>query len=610
MSPVIHVRSTPTAMAVGSDQALCRDVLLDKYARAGERTMSDIRRRVAEGLAASESPGSRELWRERFRWALDNGFLPGGRICATVGTVGADTLINCFVQPIGERLHGRDSAGRPSVDIALREAARTLRLGGGIGYDFSMLAPAGSRPARAHRAAIGPVAWMHAFDASCKRLRAAGGRRGAQMAVLRVDHPDVEVFVDAKRSPGLRSFNLAVALSDAFMHALRGDASVDLVHRERPPDALGARRDAHGRWIHRTVRAQALWTRIMRAAYEGAEPGVLFIDRINRDNNLSYCEALAATNPCGEQPLPPYGACDLGSVNLVAFVLKPFTRRASIDWARYRQVAAVAVRALDNVLDLSGWPLPAQAAQAQATRRIGLGFTGLGDALMMLGLRYDRDEGRAMAARLARVLRDTAALASVALARERGAFPRLDAARYLAAPHAAARLPPGIRAAIRRDGIRNSHRNCIAPTGSISIALADNVSPGIEPVWAFRSLRQRHLPDGTRKSYVVEDCAWRRYRQAGGDVDALPEAFLAARQIDALDHLRMVAAVQPYIDGGISKTINLPADYPWETFRSLYLEAWLAGLKGVTTWRPGTTPGAVLDDAPPACRAVDQPRAV
>jgi ribonucleoside-diphosphate reductase alpha chain len=609
MSPVNRVGSNQPAIADGTGQALCRDVLLDKYARAGERTVREVRQRVAAGLAACESADARELWRERFLWALDNGFLPGGRICATVGTGGPETLINCFVQPIGERARGRDAAGRPSVGIALREATRTLRLGGGVGYDFSPLAPAGSRPEPACRAAIGPVAWMHAFDACGERLSAAGGRRGAQMAVLRVDHPDVEAFVEAKRSGGLRSFNLSVALSDAFMHALQHDASVDLVHREPPPAAPAARRDAQGRWIHRSLRARALWTRIMRAAYEGAEPGVLFIDRINRDNNLSYCEALAATNPCGEQPLPPYGACDLGSLNLVAFVCRPFTRRASIDWARYRQVVAVAVRALDNVLDLSGWPLPAQAAQAQATRRIGLGFTGLGDALMMLGLRYDRDEGRAMAARLARALRDTAARASVALARERGAFPLLDVAAYLAAPHAAARLPRSIRAAIRRDGIRNSHLTCIAPAGSISIAFADNVSPGIEPAWALRGLRHRRLPDGSWQTYAVEDCAWRRYRQAGGDVDALPESFLVARQIDALDHLRMVAAVQPCIDAGISKTINLPADYPWDAFRSLYLEAWRAGLKGVTTWRPGTAPGAVLDDAPLLCSAVDRPRA-
>lgn len=427
------------------------------------------------------------------------------------------------------------------------------------------------------------------------------------MAVLRVDHPDIEAFVDAKRGGGLRSFNLSVAVTDAFMQALPTGATVDLVHPTCRPGVPDARRDAQGRWVHRTVPAPVLWARIMRAAYDSAEPGVLFIDRINQDNNLSYCEAIAATNPCGEQPLPPYGGCDLGSLNLVAFVRRPFTRRASIDWARYRQVVAVAVRALDNVLDLTRWPLPAQAAAAQATRRIGLGFTGLGDALMMLGLRYDRDEGRAMAARLARELRNAAVLASVALARERGPFPRLDVARYLAPPHAAARLPRSIRAAIARDGIRNSHLTCIAPTGSISIAFADNASPGIEPAWALCGTRHRRLRDGTWKTYDVEDCAWRRYRQAGGNPDALPPAFLTARQIDARDHLRMVAAVQPYIDAGISKTVNLAADHPWEAFRSLYEEAWRLGLKGVTTWRPGTVAGAVLDDTPPSCMATARP---
>jgi ribonucleoside-diphosphate reductase alpha chain len=595
--PGLNADAAVAVLAQASDQALCRDVLRDKYVQPQERDLHDVRRRLAAALAAGEAPGARARWQAAFQWALDNGFIPGGRIGATLGTGRSGTLLSCFVQPIGEPCREPGVATRVSVVAALREAARTLALGGGVGYDFSPLPPRGSRACGVSRPARGPLAWMRVFDARCEALARGGARRGAQMAVLRVDHPDIESFVDAKRREGLSSFNLAVAVSDAFMRAVEADDAFDLVHAARPVAALEARRNGVGRWVHRRVAARELWVRIARAAYDSAEPGLLFIDRINRDNNLSYCETIAATNPCGEQPLPPYGACDLGSLNLTAFVGLPFTAAAAFDWPRYRAVARLAVRALDNVLDLAAWPLPAQAREAMSKRRIGLGLTGLGDALMMLGLRYDHDEGRAMAARLARELRDAAARASVALARERGAFACFDAERYLEPPHAASRLPRDIREAIARHGIRNSHRTCIAPAGSISIAFAGNVSSGIEPVWGFACGRRRRMADGSVTEYAVEDFAWRLYRRLGGDPDVLPEAFLEARQIAAIDHLRMMAAVQPFIDAAISKTINLPAGFGWDDFRALHFDAWRAGLKGLTTWRPDAERGAVLVDA-------------
>ncbi|MGE3861924.1 MAG: adenosylcobalamin-dependent ribonucleoside-diphosphate reductase [Burkholderiaceae bacterium] len=580
------------------EQPVCVDVLREKYARDGEQTVHEVRHRVATALAGIERPEARERWRDEFLWAMEQGFIPGGRINSAAGTSLDATLINCFVQPVGDAISDRDDDGLPGIYVALQEAAETMRRGGGVGYDFSAIRPRGALVKGTHSRASGPLSYMRVFDRSCETLESAGARRGAQMAVLRVDHPDIEEFVDAKHDGSLANFNMSVAVTDAFMQAVDADADFELVHAARPfDDADGERRD-DGRWVFRRIRARELWDRIMRSTYDHAEPGVIFIDRVNRDNNLAYCETINASNPCGEQFLPPYGCCDLGSLNLTRFVVDPFGEAPSFDFERFRRVVPIAVRALDNVLDLTMWPLPAQHDEAMAKRRIGLGFTGLGNALTMLKLRYDSPAGRAMAAEIARVMRDCAYEASVDLAAERGAFPLFDAARYLAEPHAASRLPQPLQARIASQGIRNSHLLSIAPTGTISIAFAGNASGGIEPAFSWTYTRRKRMADGSRQDYEVEDFAHRLWRHLGGEVAQLPDFFVSAMQIDALDHMRMSAAVQPFIDSAISKTVNVAEDYPYDDFRSLYMEAWRAGLKGITTYRPNSVIGSVLSVTP------------
>jgi ribonucleoside-diphosphate reductase alpha chain len=956
-------------------QQVTLDVLLEKYAKAGERSADDVRRRVARALAAVEADPAR--WEPVFHEALVGGFIPGGRVNSAAGTDLQATLINCFVQPVGDSV-SETVDGRPGIYAALMEAAETMRRGGGVGYDFSAIRPRGAAVRGTHSTASGPVSYMRVFDRSCETVESAGARRGAQMGILRCDHPDIEAFIHAKDQGELANFNISVAVTDAFMRAVEADADWELVHTAAPgPDAEGAAgQRADGLWVYRRLKARELWRQIMESTYDHAEPGVFFVDRANADNNLSWAERIEATNPCvtgetwimtgdgprqvreligrpftavhrgrgyrtisrgffstglkpvlrvntregpglrvtrdhlitrvrhrsrhclevewaaagdlkpgdeillhdhraldgwpgahteaegyllgmligdgtlkkdkailavwdpqvqrlanggwrvsdgvagmmqaaeqaarmlphrsdfhgwqravagrmefrlalsalhnlaldlglkpgskrltdamercssdfcigllrglfdtdgsvqgsqikgvsirltqadlenlvraqrmllrlgiastiyktrkpagtkllpdgkggatvyatrevhelvisgenlgrfeqmigfantekawrlsrllgayqrrlnresytvtvesvtedgvedvfdvtvadvaafdangfivhncGEQPLPAYGCCCLGSINLTLLVRDPFTPGAKFDFEGFHKVVAPAVRMLDNVLNATVWPLERQREEARAKRRIGLGFTGLGDALIMLGLRYDTDEARALAARIAEVMRDAAYGASVGLAREKGAFPLFDAERYLAAPHCASRLPETLKADIRRHGLRNSHLLSIAPTGTISLAFADNASNGIEPAFAWTYQRKKRMPDGSTRTYDVEDHAWRLYRRRGGDVANLPPAFVTAMDISARDHMKMVAAVAPYIDSAISKTVNVPADYPYEDFRSLYLEAWHAGLKGITTYRPNAVLGSVLSVA-------------
>jgi ribonucleoside-diphosphate reductase alpha chain len=579
-------------------QEVSIDVLREKYAKGDETTVADVRRRVAHALAACEAPERRAHFTERFLWAMEHGFVPGGRINSAAGLPLKATLINCFVQPVGDSVTGCED-GLPGIYTALAEAAETMRRGGGVGYDFSAIRPFGAVVHGTRSRASGPVSYMELFDASCRTVESAGARRGAQMGVLRIDHPDIERFIAAKDRGALSNFNISVGVSDAFMQALEADAGFALVHRAEPAEEwikAGARRRADGMWVWREVRARALWDSIMASTYDHAEPGVLFIDRMNGENNLWYCEQLRATNPCGEQPLPAYGCCDLGSLNLTCFVERPFTPEARFDIERMREVAFVAVRMLDLVLDATEWPLPQQAAESRAKRRIGLGFLGLGSALVMLGLRYDGPEGRLLAAHIAENLRDAAYAASVELAREKGAFPLFDAERYLEGRFAA-RLPQEVREAIRAHGIRNSHLLSIAPTGTIALAFADNASNGIEPAYSWTYQRRKRMPDDAMRAYEVQDHAWRLYRRLHPEAapdEPLPPHFVTALQMRADDHLRMLEAVQPFIDTAISKTVNVPADYPYDDFRGLYLEAWRAGLKGLATYRPNTVLGSVL----------------
>jgi ribonucleoside-diphosphate reductase alpha chain len=582
-------------------QPISQDVLREKYLKAGETGAEDVFRRVAHALASVEPEAQRAHHEALFLANLHAGAIGAGRIMSAAGTKIQATLINCFVQPVGDCIQGMDDEGYPGIYEALREAAETMRRGGGVGYDFSRIRPRGADVKGTASIASGPCSYINVFDQSCATVESAGARRGAQMGVLRIDHPDVLEFITAKRTPGRwNNFNVSVGMSDAFMQALLDDQPWELVHKAAPGAAVlvdGGFQRPDGLWVYRTLAARDLWDTVMQSAYDFAEPGILFLDHINQDNNLRYCESISATNPCGEQPLPPYGCCDLGPIILTRFVRHPFGfgGTAVFDFKAFEASVATQVRALDNVLDLTFWPLPQQREEAAAKRRIGVGFTGLGNALTMLCLRYDSAEGRAQAALIAEHLMTAAYAASIALAGERGAFPRFDADGYLATGTFASRLPKRLQADIRAHGIRNSHLLSIAPTGTVSLAFADNASNGIEPAFSWMYKRKKREADGSTTEYAVEDHAWRLYRELGGDVTQLPDYFVSAMEMAAADHIAMMQCVQPFVDTAISKTVNVPADYPYADFKDLYLQAWRAQLKGLATYRPNSILGSVLE---------------
>jgi ribonucleoside-diphosphate reductase alpha chain len=559
-----------------------------------ERTIRDTWRRIAHALAAVEGDDAAK-WESAFFAALEDfKFLPGGRIQAGAGTGRKVTLFNCFVMgPIEDSM--------PGIFRALEEGAVTMQQGGGIGYDFSTLRPRGTQARTVGSVASGPVSFMDVWDAMCGTILSTGARRGAMMATLRCDHPDIEEFVAAKQQPGrLRRFNLSVQITDDFMAAVRADREWALVF---PAAALDGEGETLMRqWpgsdavvpcrIVRRLPARALWEQILRATYDYAEPGVLFVDRINRLNNLRYCETISATNPCGEIPLPPYGACNLGSVNLTRFVARPFATDARLDMDGIAQTVTVAVRLLDNAIDVSQFPLPLQAERARASRRIGLGMTGLADALLMLGLRYGSEQSIEVAADVMRVICHAAYRASIALAREKGAFPALVRDKYLQAPFVQA-LPADIREGIAEHGIRNSHLLAIAPTGTISL-LAGNVSSGLEPIFAA-SYRRKVLDDaGGLREFLLTDYAVAMWRAARGMKDGVPPVFVTAAEVPMRAHLLLQAALQAFVDNSISKTINVAEDCSFAAFSNIYDGAFDLGLKGCTTFRPNPVTGTVL----------------
>ncbi len=530
--------------------------------------------RAARAAAGIEKGGKRpqEKWAAAFHESVaDFGFLPAGRVLAGAGTGRDVTLFNCFVLgKIGDDLG--------SIFEAVKEAALTMQAGGGIGHDFSTLRPKGALVKSIGADASGPVSFMDVWDAMCRTIMSAGQRRGAMMATLRCDHPDIEDFIAAKSDPKrLRNFNLSVLVTDAFMAAVRDRTAWDLVFEGK---------------VYKTVSARDLWDRLMRATYDYAEPGVIFIDRINAENNLDYCETIAATNPCGEQPLPPYGACLLGSINLAALVEQPFSRTAGIGRAKLEQRVATAVRFLDNVIDISRYPLARQAKEARAKRRIGLGITGLADALIFCGLDYGKDDARRQAAEWMETIQNAAYRASAELASEKGAFPLYEREAFLARPNVQ-RLDKHVQAEIAKCGLRNGCLTSIAPTGTISL-LAGNVSSGIEPVFEF-AYRRRVLGDGgVTREEDVEDFAAGRFRALYGRDVPRPAAFVTAGSLTPGEHVDMQAALQPFVDCAISKTINCPEAISFEDFREVYTQAFAKGLKGCTTYRPNPVTGAVL----------------
>ena len=574
-----------------------------RYQQNGEiidKTIEDTWRRVAKAVAAAECRNTAK-WEDKFYEALSEfRFLPGGRIIAGAGTGRNVTLFNCFVMGTIE-----DSIS--SIFDNIKEGALTMQWGGGIGYDFSTLRPKGSLARSTNNISSGPVSFMKIWDAMCDTMLSTGARRGAMMGTLRCDHPDIVSFIQAKKESGiLTNFNLSVLVSDALMKAVSNNEEWLLVFPEKeisghvdqaPEEELvyrkwpGSEEEIPCRVFSR-IQAVDLWERIMKANYNYAEPGVLFIDRINEMNNLNYKERIYCTNPCGEVPLPPYGSCNLGSVNLSRFINQPFTEQATIDIEGIRTTTNLAVRMLDNVISISRFPLDSQKKRIYRSRRIGIGITGLADALIMMNKDYGSKNGRSFAENIMREICYEAYKTSVELAKDRGAFPDFKAEPYLSAPFIQS-LPVSIRQGIKKFGIRNSHLLSIAPTGSISL-LAGNVSSGLEPVFDYEYSRNVLNSNGSVSHFRVTDFAYRMWVEEFGNRENLPESFTRARDLSPEQHLQMQASLQQFVDNSISKTINVPENFSFSSFKDIYSDAYNLGLKGCTTFRPVKNRSSVL----------------
>lgn len=558
-----------------------------------DKTLEATWRRVAKTIAKVEKPENRTHWQKQFYNILENfQFLPGGRILAGAGTKHIVTLFNCFVMPIEDSLS--------SIFNSLKEGALTLQEGGGVGYDFSTLRPYGYPVDHPGATASGPVSFMRIWNAMCATMQSTGARRGAMMGILRCDHPDIEEFITAKEDPKeLRHFNVSVLVTDAFMQAVKEDRMWELVFPVLNADEKerlmrhwsGSDKPIPCRIVKR-IKARDLWSKIIKSAYDYAEPGVIFEDTINRENTLWYREWISATNPCGEIPLPSYGACNLGAINLTQFVINPYSENAAIDWEKLKNVTEVATRFLDNVIDVSRYPLKTQKQQAMNTRRIGLGITGLADMFVMLGIRYGDQSSLDLAARVMKLISETTWLTSIELAKERGSFPYFDKEKYLQGDFVQHHLSEEIRQGIAQYGVRNSHHNTIAPTGTISL-VANNVSNGIEPVFSAHYERTVRAPNHEMLKFSVMDYALRVWRNTHKD-NSLPPAWVDTNSLSPYDHLQIQAAVQPFIDNAISKTINIPQDFPFEKLIDIYTKAYELGLKGCTVFRPNPITGSVL----------------
>lgn len=620
----------------GPYQDAMRDILNMKYAHPGEASPQDVRQRIANALALGLDQ------RVRFGEVLEAGFTPGGRIAAAAGSELITTMINCFVQPIGDTVEGFDEQGQPGIAKAFADAMSTMRRGGGVGYDFSALRPRGAWVKGTNSTSSGPVSYMRVFDRMCETIESAGARRGAQMGVLRVDHPDIREFINAKATPDfvsqglpqgevqrlmglmgehqafgwamrkafatLSNFNISVAITDEFIAAVDADAMFNLVHDAVPASGCGLR-DEQGnpvqvvtddgpRYVYETVKARDLLNEMLQNAYNSGDPGMLMISLINRVNNLRGIEVIKASNPCGEQMLPAYGCCCLGAVDIAAFVRDPFETHASLDQEGLAAAVAGGVEMLDRVLDVTRWPLPEQALEAQQKRRIGLGYYGLADAMAMLGVVYGTEESVAFTEQVGQLIAHAAYRASVSLAVTHGAFPLFDAESYLAAGTFASTLPDDIQAQIRASGIRNSHLLSIAPTGTIAMAFGNNASSGLEPIFALTQRRTVRQLDGSHKEIIVRNRAVNLFVQKFGEqaVASWP-AFVTATSLTVDEHIDVAAAAARHVDSAVSKTINVPTEFPFERFKDAYRRAWSMGLKGVTVYRPNPMVGTVLNSA-------------